>query len=235
MRVREGNITMLKYIFRSFILFLFFIVISSCGSNLILPEDDPAPEDSSDLSLRKASAGTYRIACYSHDGKTSIEHVIELVAGDIMEGEFIHTEYHYRKDALCGALSFTVIRNSSMNFGAVKGEADQEFSKLLVLPEPCGDGTQVDSPKLNITTNNMMVALYDEDFRADTELEYPDAEVGELEIPFLVENESINYYSHAYFSEGYSDIIVATFMPEFIDFNDRATFETSNIVAAVKD
>jgi hypothetical protein len=154
----------LKYISTCLIFILFLIGLSSCGTSLVLPETpDTSDEETMDLTLRKASSGTYRIACYSLDGKTSYEHVMELVAGDITSGEFIHTEYHYLKDATCETLSYDVVRNSRVNFGAVKGEADQEFSKLLVLPEPYGDGGQVDSPKMNVTTSNVVMNLYDED------------------------------------------------------------------------
>ena len=231
-----------KGLFSFFTILAMSFLISSCGTGVLYEEagsgdeDVPGSEDvSEDFNLRIASSGIYKIACYSPpESSKSYEHYMEFQEGDVNNGSFIQTSKHYSSDSKCESLSTEVVYNASVNFGAASGEKDQEFSKMLVLPEPYGDGSLVDAPKMNVTMANTMMTVYDESLIADVQAEYPDAEV-ELGVPFLAEEGVVDYYAHVYFPDDFSYITSPAFMPDFTDYDVRATFETArNVVQAVK-
>ncbi|HOW17316.1 MAG TPA: hypothetical protein PK443_06335, partial [bacterium] len=103
-------------------------------------------------------------------------------------------------------------------------EDDELYSRIDL------DGTMVNAAKLNITTLNQRLTIYDEELIDDAELTYgKDFTVGE---EVLVSEEEINYYTHAYFPEDISSVTVAPFIPNATDH--RATYATDGFVTAVK-
>lgn len=207
-----------KYFCNYLIVPLFVLTLSACGAEVV-----PV---SADYVLRQQVAGDYLIDCYNSGGK-SFKHLMTMTSGDINNGTYIIREEHYSGEGCVEEnLSVMSISEAKSKFGPVSGiDEGNEFYSNIDL-----DGTMVNAAKLNVTTLNQRLTIYDETLIDDAESEYGmDFTVGE---EVLVSEEQVNYYTHAYFPEDISSVTVAPFIPAATDH--RATYVTDGFVTAVK-
>lgn len=206
---------------------LFVLALSACGAEVVSTNDDDDKEPfSADYVLRQQVAGDYLIDCYNSGGK-SFKHLMTMTSGDINNGTYTIYEHHYTgENCVEENLSVLSVSEAKSKFGPVSGiDEDNEFYSNIDL-----DGTMVNAAKLNITTLNQKLTIYDAALIAAAELEYGmDFTVGE---EVLVSEEEVNYYTHAYFPEDISSVTVAPFIPAATDY--RATYATDGFVTAVK-
>ncbi len=217
-----------KYFCNYLIVPLFVFALSACGAEVISTNDDDDDNEpvTADYVLRQQVAGDYLIDCYNLGGK-SFKHLITMTSGDINNGTYIIYEHHYTgEDCVEENIIVLSVSEAKSKFGPVSGiDEDNEFYSNIDL-----DGTMVNAAKLNITTLNQKLTIYDEALIAAAELEYGmDFTVGE---EVVVSEEEVNYYTHAYFPEDISSVTVAPFMPAATDH--RATYAIDGFVTAVK-